>query len=201
MYDVLLIDPPWNYGSGGVRSGEFAELDYPTLTLDDLKALPVQQWCNPDCAMFMWVTGAFLTEALEIGKAWGFKFVRVDKVWVKKTAKGGRHGVVGPWGMTDAEFILLFVRGKMCSKQVQRNQFVVEAATYPGIHSRKPAIFRQMIEDRFPADMKRLELFSREQVTGWTVIGNDIDGRDIRDVLAIFPANDNQPASGTASCA
>jgi len=77
---------------------------------------------------------------------------------------------------------------------------VVEVATYPGKHSRKPAIFRQMIEDRFPADFKRLELFSREKVPGWTVIGNDIDGRDIREVLASLPANDNQPMAD-ASCA
>lgn len=198
MYDVLYIDPPWSYGSGGARSGEFAELDYPTMSVADLAALPIQPWCNKDCAMFMWVTGSFLTEALTIGEAWGFKFVRVDKVWVKKTSKGGRHAVVGPWGMTDAEFILLFVRGKMCGKQTQRNQFVVEVATYPGVHSRKPHIFRQMIEDRF-GDVKRLELFSRENVPGWTVIGNDIDGRDIRDVLA-GAANDNRPAED-ASCA
>jgi hypothetical protein len=32
------------------------------------------------------------------------------------------------------------------------------------------------------------------------VIGNDIDGRDIREVLASLPANDNQPMAD-ASCA
>lgn len=200
LFDVLYTDPPWRFGSGGARGGEYAELDYPTMSVAELKELPVQNWLKPNCAMFMWVTGSFLTEALEIGAAWGFKFIRVDKVWVKKTGKGGRHAVVGPWGMTDAEFMLLFVRGQMCSKQRQRNQFVVEVATYPGVHSRKPQIFRQMIEDRFPAEFKRLELFSREKVPGWTVIGNDIDGRDIREVLASLPANDNQPMAD-ASCA
>lgn len=195
MFDVILADPPWMYSSRGARSGQFAELDYPVMTIQDIADLPVSSWANKDAALFMWVTGSFIADALFVGARWGFNFTRVDKVWVKQTAKGGRHGVVGPWGMTDAEYLLLFTRGKICSKQVQRNQFVVEPAAYPGIHSRKPAVFRQMIENRFPDDFKRLELFSREQVPGWTVVGNAIDGKDIREVLLGPPANDNQQAA------
>jgi N6-adenosine-specific RNA methylase IME4 len=29
----------------------------------------------------------------------------------------------------------------------------------------------------------RIELFAREQAPGWDAIGNEIDGRDIRDAL------------------
>lgn len=192
MFDVILADPPWQYGSRGARSGKFAELDYPTMTIEEIANLPVSKWAAKDAALFMWVTGSFLEDALTVGKSWGFNFTRVDKTWVKQTSKGGRHGVVGPWGMTDVEYLLLFTRGKICGKQAQRNQFVAQLAEYPGVHSRKPAIFRNMIEQRFHQDVKRLELFSREQVPGWTVIGNAIDGQDIRDVLNAEVLNPNK---------
>lgn len=57
----------------------------------------------------------------------------------------------------------------------------------------KPEVFRQRREERFP-DLNRVELFCREAKPGWTVLGNDIDGQDIRDaVLALPPVNIDDP--------
>lgn len=174
-YSVIYQDPPWKYGSGGARGGRFGDLDYPTMTPEEIAALPVSELAAKNCALFMWVTGSFVAEAMAIAAVWGFAFVRVDKVWAKKKSKGGRHGVVGPWGMSDAEFLLLFVRGSMCSGQAARNQWTVYEAEYPGRHSEKPAIFRELIEARFPA-ARRLEMFARVAAPGWDVWGNEVEG-------------------------
>lgn len=177
-YDIIYADPPWQYSSGGARGGKFDKLDYPTMSIKELKQLPVANISADDCALFMWVTSPFLAESVEIAKAWGFKYIRVDKVWSKKTTSGKPHAVCGPWGMTDVEFILLFTKGKICSKQrgVRNNLTLGEVveAVYPGKHSRKPDIFRNDILRRFPLTLNRLEMFAREKPLGWDVFGNEV---------------------------
>lgn len=49
-------------------------------------------------------------------------------------------------------------------------------------HSRKPAETRNKIVE-FCGDIPRIELFATEKVKGWTSIGNEIDGKDIRESL------------------
>jgi len=48
-------------------------------------------------------------------------------------------------------------------------------------HSRKPAEIQNRIERLCSGPF--LELFARRQRPGWTCLGNEIDGRDIRDAL------------------
>jgi N6-adenosine-specific RNA methylase IME4 len=49
-------------------------------------------------------------------------------------------------------------------------------------HSKKPSEIRDRIVE-LCGDVPRIELFAREKVDGWDCIGNEIDGRDIRDIL------------------
>nr|WP_186378526.1 MT-A70 family methyltransferase [Yersinia rochesterensis] len=168
LYDVIYADPPWQYGSKPNRG---VLLDYPTMPVSELCAMQVKSIASPNSALFMWVTGAMISEALIVGAAWGFKFIRIDKVWEKKKHTGSRHGVVGPWGMNDAEFLLLFTRGKVCGNQTERNQYTVYEEKYTGIHSGKPHFFREQIERRFK-NARRIELFARTSSTGWDVWGN-----------------------------
>ncbi len=175
-YNVLYADPAWEYGSGGPRGGRFGPLDYRTMPTKEIAALPVRELAEDTAALFLWATSPFLEDALTVGRAWGFRYIRLDKVWSKKTKNGNRHGVVGPWGMTDAEFLLLFTRGKGMNKlQAASNQWTIVEAEFPGRHSEKPAIFRQMIEERFP-DARRLELFARKVHDGWDAWGDEVDG-------------------------
>ncbi|WP_186366562.1 MT-A70 family methyltransferase [Yersinia thracica] len=168
LYDVIYADPPWQYGSKPNRG---VSLEYSTMPLTELCAMQVKSIANSNSALFMWVTGAMISEALVVGAAWGFKFIRVDKVWEKKKHTGSRHGVVGPWGMNDAEFLLLFTRGKVCGNQTERNQYTVYEEKYTGIHSGKPHFFREQIERRFK-NARRIELFARTSSTGWDVWGD-----------------------------
>jgi len=181
-YQIIYADPPWKYGSRGARSGRYKELPYKTMTIKELCAIPVNEIIDDNAALFMWVTSPFLYDSQEVMKAWGFKYVRVDSVWAKAYESGARRGVVSPWGMTDAEFILMGVKGSMCSNQESKsNQFTVVNAPVEG-HSVKPKVFRTRIERRF-GSLSKLEMFARREVKGWDCIGNDIDGLDIKDSL------------------
>ena len=174
-YSIIYADPPWRYGSRGARSGRYSELDYNTMSIDDLCAMNIESISENDCVLYLWATGSFIEDALKVGKAWGFKFIRIDKVWVKTKPSGKPHAACGPWGMSDCEFILLFVKGAMCSKQIgKRNQYVSVSAPYTGKHSEKPHLFRMQIENRFPASFKKLELFARKTFNGWDAFGNEI---------------------------
>lgn len=175
QFQVIYADPPWKFGSGGARGAKYGALDYPSMTKEELKAMDVERIASTDAALFMWVTGAHVAEAVEVGAAWGFEYKRIDKVWVKKTATGKPHVVPGPWGLTDVEAILLFVRGSPLKLQAVRNQRVAYEAAYPGKHSEKPALFRDLITERFPK-ARRVELFARSRFPGWEAFGNEVEG-------------------------
>ena len=44
-------------------------------------------------------------------------------------------------------------------------------------------------------DVLRIELFAREQHTGWICVGNEIDGMDIRDSLKRIKGMDSMDKS------
>ena len=50
-------------------------------------------------------------------------------------------------------------------------------------HSRKPVEVYERIEAMYP-DLTKAELFARQVRPGWQAIGNEIDGKDIRQSLA-----------------
>jgi N6-adenosine-specific RNA methylase IME4 len=49
-------------------------------------------------------------------------------------------------------------------------------------HSEKPEEVRHRIEALY-GQQRRIELFARSQALGWEALGDEIDGRDIREVL------------------
>jgi N6-adenosine-specific RNA methylase IME4 len=172
-YNLINADPPWKYGSNGPRGGKFGALDYSNMTIADLKALPVQALSDNPCALLMWFTGSFAKEAIEVCEAWGFKFIRIDTVWEKIKKTGGKHAACGPWGMSNAEFVLLGTKGKACSMQKVRNQYVIQKACYTGVHSEKPESILELFDKRF-GDVPRLELFSRKHRQGWDCFGDEV---------------------------
>lgn len=173
-YSVIYADPPWKYGSKGCRSGQFASLDYNDMTTGDIIKLPVKNIAADDSVLLLWFTGSFVHDAILVCTGWGFNVVRIDTVWNKKTSGGKPHGVPGPWGMSDCEFILLGTRGKACSLQWgKRNMYTGQDVEYPGKHSQKPDHFYELIEKRFKP-VPKIELFARQERVGWDCWGNEV---------------------------
>lgn len=91
-YGAILVDPPWAFRtlSGAYRTPTqkkaFHQADdhYKTMSLDALKALPVEQLAAKNCALFMWVVGSHLDAALDLGRTWGFELKTDAFLWVKE---------------------------------------------------------------------------------------------------------------------
>ena len=68
-YEIIYADPPWRYSAKKVQGA--AENHYPTMSIDELCALPVAELAAKDSALFMWATFPQLPEALRLIRAWG----------------------------------------------------------------------------------------------------------------------------------
>lgn len=172
-YGVIYCDPPWDYkgqkqhnGKGGKDTGG-AIKHYPTMTLKQLKKLPIQEICEDDCIMFMWATSPHLDQAIELMKAWGFKWATVGFVWDKVRVNPGFYT------MSQCELCLIGKRGKIPRPRGARNirQYVQSKRTR---HSAKPDEVRSRIEQMFPLQNK-IELFARTINDGWDVWGNEVN--------------------------
>lgn len=189
-YAVIYADPPWSFevwavpmkpitGSHGGRS---AADHYDTMTLDQLKAMPVSDLAADDCALFMWIVWPSLPDALELGKAWGFEYKTLGFDWLKQTPSGaGWHMGMGYWTRANSEACLLFTRGTPKRRSAGVRQLIAEDGTLPmfpppvvapvGVHSAKPYAAYERIMALL--DGPYLELFARVKYEGWDVWGNE----------------------------
>ena len=54
-YNIIYADPPWQYKVYSDKGlGRSAESHYPTMTIEDICALPVDKLADRDCALFLW---------------------------------------------------------------------------------------------------------------------------------------------------
>jgi len=177
-YNIIYADPPWHYGSksavNNTIGSEIKPLSdhYNTMTLQELKELPIKNITKDDAVCFMWVTDSHLDEALEIFKAWGFKYKTIAFNWVKTTSKGNYCKNVAPWTMKNSEICLLGVKGTM-SKYKQANNIESLVIAERTKHSKKPQEVRNRIELLF-GDLPRIELFARQTSPGWDAWGNEV---------------------------
>lgn len=80
------------------------------------------------------------------------------------------------------EICLIGTRGKIYTQLANKSQRSVGFAENLK-HSAKPEGLQDSLETMFPK-ARKLELFARRLRPGWTCLGNEIDGKDIRDALA-----------------
>lgn len=170
-FSVIYADPPWSFevysGKGKARS---ADRHYNTMSLEDIKALPIQQLANDDCALFLWSVSPDLPGALAVIEAWGFTYKTAGFVWVKENEKSpGLHWGMGYWTRANIEMCLLATRGSPKRQAKDVHQVVMSPV---GEHSRKPEQVSERIERLLPGPY--LELFGRRPMAGWTVWGNQI---------------------------
>jgi len=164
-YRVIYADPPWQYGDERTGLGATsAEDHYPTMPLADICALPVRELAEPDAVLFLWATFPLLPEALEVVKAWGFKY-KTAFVWDKQ-----RHNY-GHYHNARAELLMVCTRGA-CTPDAKKLEAQVQSIDRAH-HSAKPEAFRELI-DRMYTRGSRVELFRRGAVPdGWSAWGNE----------------------------
>ena len=145
-----------------------AEHHYPTMSIDELCALPVADLAAPDSALFLWATFPQLPEALRLIREWGFTYKSVAFVWLKKNRKADSwfYGL-GFWTRANAEVCLLATRGHPKRQAANIHQFIISPIE---AHSKKPDETRDKIV-ALMGDLPRVELFARQTPPGWDVWG------------------------------
>lgn len=174
-YSVLYVDSPWQYTNkktgGSATSG--AQAKYATLTLEELRQLPLAELCTPNAVIATWATVPMGEDAYVLLRQWGFLF-KTAFFWIKL----GRLGM-GHYFRGNVEVLLFGIRGKVTPFRLITQRNYKELPTLA--HSAKPAWFRNLVDDAtFELPGKRLEIFARERVTGWDATGLEVDGFDIR---------------------
>ncbi len=166
---MIYADPPWRYAQKNLRGT--AERHYPTMSMDELCALPVAELAAPDCALFLWATFPQLPEALRLIKAWGFQYKSVAFVWLKKNRKADSwfYGL-GFWTRANAEVCLLATRGQPRRQAKNVHQVII---SHVEEHSKKPDEARRRIV-ALMGNVPRVELFARYPAPGWDVWGNEV---------------------------
>ena len=96
-YNIIYADPPWNYGSRvytaktvNGRRGAFYSLEdyhYKTMSIDEIKRLPIKDISADNSILFLWVTFPNLIEGLEVIKYWGFTYKTLGFSWIKSNKK------------------------------------------------------------------------------------------------------------------
>lgn len=185
-FDIIYADPPWDYNGKlqfdkSSKSAEEIDLtrsifissacfQYPTLKLDALKQMPVQEISKDDCLLFLWATSPHLAQAMCLGQAWGFEYRTVAFVWDKMCHNPGKYT------LSNCELCLVFKRGRIPQPRGARNiQQLVRSPRRA--HSMKPDEVREAIEKMFPTQ-ERIELFARRASSGWTAWGLDMLEQD-----------------------
>jgi transposase-like protein len=73
-YRTIVADPPWNrHGRSPWGGGTSRPLPYPTMTIDEIAALPVRELADKQAHLYLWTINAYLEETYEIARLWGFK--------------------------------------------------------------------------------------------------------------------------------
>lgn len=166
---TIVADPPWQYEGfvsyhGGTRRVE-KPLPYKALTVEEIASLPVESLADKDCNLFLWTTNRYLPHAFPILEAWGFVY-RQTLVWHKTGNPSPFGGVAAPH---HAEFLLLAQRGNP-KMQGRLKGSVVEAPAVVKVHSSKPEVFLDHIENI--SEGPYLELFARRAGFGWEYWGD-----------------------------
>lgn len=201
---VIYADPAWRFDVWNRDSGlgRAADAHYSTMTLDEIKALPVGDCADPaGCALIMWATMPMLPEALDVMRAWGFEYKTAAFVWAKLSKgttmrrfieRGRWHFGMGYYTRANAELALLGTydplhktrSGKLKGRPVPRKSKAVRQLIVAPVqeHSRKPVETYARIEALFAGPY--VELNARSARPGWQAWGNEVGKFDDQGVPA-----------------
>jgi N6-adenosine-specific RNA methylase IME4 len=161
LFDVIAIDPPWNYGGKYNPEGRRISSPYPEMSIGELKEIEIP--AKDDSVLWLWTTHKFIWDAKFLLDHWGFDY-KLILTWNKE--KMG----IGNWLRMQCEFCLMGVKGSPLLLRNDVRDIIIEPRRE---HSRKPDAFYEIVETLNVG--KKLDYFSREQRKGWESYGAEID--------------------------
>lgn len=184
-FPVIYADPAWSRKAGiGNRA---YENHFPTMSWDDICALPVDKMALPDAWLFLWMPRAHLLAptrmphaidpdgsgakidleicvplAWRVAQEWGFPKYSTCLVWTKTDELHPDDHGTGLIAWDQDELLLIFKRGAGLPKPDTDIKFGSNHRERPGPHSRKPTFYRDMIRAMAGDGVPVLELFARK---------------------------------------
>jgi N6-adenosine-specific RNA methylase IME4 len=180
-YHTFYADCPWRFltYSGHSLPQRAKRQHYPTMTREELMALPVGELAEKDACLFMWILGSHVDQGFEVARSWGFRYTTDAFIWRKVKAsiepeeyEANDASVIGlgHWSRNEAELCFMFSRGRPSPRPGSRG--VRQIINHPRMeHSRKPPETYRRIEKLSPGP--RLELFARKVPPGWDGWGRE----------------------------
>jgi len=172
-YGCIIADPPWAAQAGGGQSKRGADRHYPLMSTSAICALQVP--VADEAVLFLWSTWNTIPDALQVMRAWGFRYVS-GLPWVKvlKGGDGASMGL-GQYFRACSEPLLFGTRGVVPRLA---GAAPLGLLTEPIIsrklgHSRKPETVYDLAEH---FEGPYLEMFARKSNSGWSAWGNEVLG-------------------------
>src|SRR5690242_19131835 len=83
-FKTILADPPWQFTNRtGKMAPEHRRLSrYRTMSLDEIRGLPISLIAADPAHLYLWVPNALLPEGLAVMAAWGFAY-KSNIIWHK----------------------------------------------------------------------------------------------------------------------
>ena len=174
-YDLILADPPWKQAKGGKKSvrpiSSGTELDYPVCSSEEIKEHLRQATSlvsGENAILFLWTIDKYLFEAQRIAEELGFK-LHARMIWNKVTGIPAAFTV-----RYGHEYLLYMYKGKLLPVATnERGKIHTVFTEQVQKHSKKPEISYDIINRLYP-NLKKLELYAREERDGYDVWGNEV---------------------------
>ena len=164
LYRCIVADPPWNTKKGcdWNSNGKSNDLDYPTMTVQEIAQLEVP--ADKNAVIFIWTINKYVPHTYVLAKKWGFTPSQL-LTWCKTPRGIGLGGTFTPC----TEFVLMAKKGTIDAKaRCDRSWWKWERER----HSKKPEDFQKMLMKMF--DGPYLEMFARRRKPGWATWGNEL---------------------------
>ena len=180
-YNTIVIDPPWDIsltGSFDKRENRAKELPYKTMSLDEIKKIPIGSIANQGAHIYCWTTNKMLRYTFDVLESWGVNFHLV-LVWNKPS-------FIAPCLAYQfaTEFILLGFFGKPMQKFLGKvNVNWIKATPLRNGHSSKPDEFYNLIREMSPEP--RIDIFARKPRNGFDVWGDEIASPETQGAKAL----------------
>ncbi len=172
-YRTIVADPPWHirrlespgakaFGTNQ-RPLRSVVLPYETMSVQELSALPVANWAEPDAHLYLWTINAYIEQSYAIVRAWGFRPSAL-LTWAKAPMGLGPGGAFSQ----TTEFVMFARRGSL---QANSRVDTTWWSWKRGRHSAKPESFYDLVERVSPGPY--LEMFARRARFGWDYWGDE----------------------------
>jgi len=161
-HEVIVIDPPWPYGTEYNKDSRRVASPYKELSLEELEKFKLP--ASENCVLWLWTTHKFLIPAFNLLKIWEFDY-KLTFIWDK--IKLG----MGSWLRCQVEFCLLGIKGKPKWNLTNERDILNIPRSK---HSEKPVEFYNMIEKLCPTKGEYADIFCRKKRANWKCYGDEV---------------------------